>query len=107
MIMNGAGQGHRGIVRGYPLGTGHDSCEWHGSGTAGEDDVRRAWQLGHYMDQRVRPDSGDACFVGKGRQPAAARQVGFEPGSMLLRRPRSERCRRSDLRFLLAGRDRW
>jgi hypothetical protein len=80
-IENGARRGRCGVVRGCPLGTGRDRCEWHACGTAGEDDVRRAWQLGHYMDQRVRPDSGDACFVGKGRQPAAARQVGFEPGS--------------------------
>jgi hypothetical protein len=30
--------GHCGGVRGCPLGTGQDRCEWHGSGTAGEDE---------------------------------------------------------------------
>ena len=39
-MTNGAGHSHRGIVRGCPLGTGRDCCEWHGSGTADEDDVR-------------------------------------------------------------------
>ena len=28
-----------GVVCGCPLRTGQDRCEWHGSGTAGEDDV--------------------------------------------------------------------
>jgi hypothetical protein len=37
-IGNGAGPGRWGTVRGCPLGTGPDRCEWHGSGTAGEDD---------------------------------------------------------------------
>jgi hypothetical protein len=36
---NGTDHGHRGIVRGCPLGTGHDCCEWHGSGTADEDEL--------------------------------------------------------------------
>ena len=34
--MNSSGRGHGGIVRGCPLGTGQDCCEWHASGTAGE-----------------------------------------------------------------------
>jgi hypothetical protein len=33
-----AGHSGRGIVRGCPLGTGQDRCEWHASGTAGEID---------------------------------------------------------------------
>jgi hypothetical protein len=33
---NGAGHGGRGIVRGCPLATARVRCEWHGSGTAGE-----------------------------------------------------------------------
>jgi hypothetical protein len=36
--LNGAGRGHRGAVRGCLLGTAHDCCEWHASGTAGEGD---------------------------------------------------------------------
>ena len=54
------------------LGTDQDRCEWHASGTAGEDDVRRAWQRGHRLDRRVRLDPRDASLVGKGRRPAAA-----------------------------------
>jgi hypothetical protein len=37
-VVIAAGRGRRGLVRECPLGTGHDRCEWHGSGTAGEDD---------------------------------------------------------------------
>jgi hypothetical protein len=37
----------------------------------------------------------------------AARTEGFEPGARLPCCPRSERCRRSDLRCVLAGRDHW
>ena len=48
------GHGHRDLVRGCPLGTGRDCCEWHGSGTA-DDDVRAAWQRGHLLDRRVMP----------------------------------------------------
>jgi hypothetical protein len=33
---NGAGRACSSVVRGYPLGTGHDRCEWHASGTASE-----------------------------------------------------------------------
>ena len=32
------------VVRGYPLGTIQDRCEWHTSGTAGEEDVACAWR---------------------------------------------------------------
>jgi hypothetical protein len=35
---NGAGRGRFIIVRGCPLGTVQDHCEWHTSGTAAEDD---------------------------------------------------------------------
>jgi hypothetical protein len=71
-MTNGAGDSHRGIVRACPLGTDRDCCEWHGSGTADEDDVRRAWQRGHQLDRKVRPVPETACIVGKGRRPAAA-----------------------------------
>jgi hypothetical protein len=69
---NHAGRGRRGIVRECPLGTGHDFCEWHGSGTADEDDIRVARQCRHRLDHWGRADRGDACLVGKGRRPAAA-----------------------------------
>jgi putative transposase len=46
-VVSLAGHGHCGVVRGCPLGTGQDRHAWHGSGTAGEDDVRRAWQRAH------------------------------------------------------------
>jgi len=32
----GAGRVRRGVVRGCPLGTGQDRCEWQASGTASE-----------------------------------------------------------------------
>jgi hypothetical protein len=36
------GRGHRGVVPRCPLGTGQYCCEWHASGTAGEDHVARS-----------------------------------------------------------------
>ena len=79
-IENGAGRGRCGVVRGCPLGTGRDRCEWHGSGTADEDDVRRARKSRHQLDRRVRPDPGDTRLVGKGRRrPAAAGRWDSKP----------------------------
>jgi hypothetical protein len=43
-VVIGAGQGRGGVVRGCPLGTGQDRCEWHAHGTAGEEDVARTWR---------------------------------------------------------------
>jgi hypothetical protein len=37
---NGAGRSHSGTVRGCPVGTAEDRCEWHASGMAGENDDR-------------------------------------------------------------------
>jgi hypothetical protein len=50
-VVIAAGRGCRGIVRGCPPGTGQDRCEWHGSGTAG-DDVARAWRCRHQLHRR-------------------------------------------------------
>jgi hypothetical protein len=36
------------IARWGPVKT---PCEWHGSGTAAEDDVRRAWLCRHQLDR--------------------------------------------------------
>ena len=71
-IENGAGRGRCGVVCGCPLGTVRDRCEWHGSGTADEDDVRRARKSRHQLDRRVRPYPGDTRLVGKGRRRPAA-----------------------------------
>jgi hypothetical protein len=98
-IENGAGRGRCGVVRGCPLRTGRDRCEWHGSGTPDEDDVRRARKSRHQLDRRVRPDPGDTRLVGKGRRrPAAAGRWGFEAASTLAGRPRSGAGRCWDLR---------
>ena len=35
---NSAGRGRFGVAPGHPLGSGHNRCEWHVGGTAGEDD---------------------------------------------------------------------
>jgi hypothetical protein len=37
---NGAGRGCFVVVRGCPLGTDEDRCEWHACGTVSEDDPR-------------------------------------------------------------------
>jgi hypothetical protein len=41
---NGAGRGCFVVVRGCPLGTGDDRCEWQASGTVGEQDGGTAWR---------------------------------------------------------------
>src|SRR4029450_5704081 len=70
-VVNGAGHGRCGVVRGCPLGTGQDCCKWHASGTAGEDDTRSSGQ-----QQSPAPPEGEAnrlfttCLVGK--SPKAA-----------------------------------
>jgi hypothetical protein len=43
-VVDGAGHGRCGVVRGCPLRTGQDCCKWHASGTAGEDDTRSSGQ---------------------------------------------------------------
>jgi hypothetical protein len=35
-VWSGAGRAGHGVVRGCPLDTGRDCCEWHASGTASE-----------------------------------------------------------------------
>jgi hypothetical protein len=56
---------HFGIVRGCPLGTVRDRCEWQVGGTAGEHDDARTGSDGCQLDRRVRPVLGDHCLVGK------------------------------------------
>jgi hypothetical protein len=73
---NGAGHGGRGIVRGCPLATARVRCEWHVSGTAGEDDCGGASQRRHQVDRRVRPVLGDhsPCWQMLIEHTAAAKQ---------------------------------
>ena len=66
-MTDGAGHSPLGIVRGCPLKTGRDSCEWHGSGTTDEDDVRATGSV------------GTSSTVGQGPSPAAASLVGKPP----------------------------
>jgi hypothetical protein len=77
---NGAGRGRPGVVRGCPLGTVQDRCEWHAYGTVGEDDPRTPWRRWLRLDRRVRPVLGDHRLVGK--SPEGSRQLG---GSLDLR----------------------
>jgi hypothetical protein len=55
---SGAGRGRRGVVRGCPLGTDHDRCEWHGTGTARGQPwyACRCWV---HLGQRVRAVRGN------------------------------------------------
>jgi hypothetical protein len=48
----GAGHGRCGVVPECPLGTGHDRCEWHDGGTAGEDGSGGRWRRG-FLDRSV------------------------------------------------------
>jgi hypothetical protein len=56
---NGAGRGCFVVVRGCPLGTVQDRCEWHACGTASEDDPRTPWRRWLRLDRRVRAALGD------------------------------------------------
>jgi hypothetical protein len=66
---SGAGRGRRGVVRGCPLGTDHDRCEWHGSGTARGQPwyACRCWV---HLDHRVRAVRGNHGCMGKPLQTA-------------------------------------
>jgi hypothetical protein len=73
---NGAGRRGSGVVRGCPMGTDQDRCEWHVSGTAGQDDARAPWRRWLHLDWRVRPVFGDHRLVGK--RPEGSQQPGGE-----------------------------
>jgi hypothetical protein len=61
---NGADHGHRVVVRGCPLGTGRDCCEWHGSGTVDKDYVRGlAASAPTRPHGEARPSDQDAANV--------------------------------------------
>jgi hypothetical protein len=65
---NGAGRGRCGVVHDCPLGTSQDRCEWHGSGTAGEDDVRGPGCESTSSPQgEARPH--DACLFARAAGP--------------------------------------
>jgi hypothetical protein len=66
---NGAGHGGPGIVRGCPLATARVRCEWHGSGTAGDDDGGEASQRRHQIDRRVRPVSKPPDLLARAAGP--------------------------------------
>jgi hypothetical protein len=68
----GAGRGLCGVVRCCPLGTGQDCCEWHVSGTAGEDDPWHTVAPSVQLDRGVRLVLGDHCIVGKSPKGLAA-----------------------------------
>jgi hypothetical protein len=71
-VGNGAGRGCFVVVRGYPLGTVQDRCEWHSSGTASEDDPWTPWRRWLGLDRMVRPVVGGHRLVGK--SPEGSRQ---------------------------------
>ena len=68
-LAGGAGRGRRGVVRGCPLGTDHDRCEWHGSGTTRGQPwyACRCWV---HLDHRVRAVRGNHGCMGKPLQTA-------------------------------------
>jgi hypothetical protein len=64
-MTDGAGHSQLGIVRGCPLRTGRDSCEWHGGGTTDEDDVRATGSVCISSTVAQGPSPADAGLVGK------------------------------------------
>jgi hypothetical protein len=69
----GAGRDCFVVVRGCPLGTGKDRCEWHAGGTADEDDVGTRSRCWLHRDRRVRPVLGDHCLVAKSLEGSRSR----------------------------------
>jgi hypothetical protein len=67
---NAAGRLRPGVVRGCPLGTGHDRCEWHGGGTAPRTTLVKPAAAGVHLDHRVRAVPGNHCCMGKPLQTA-------------------------------------
>jgi hypothetical protein len=76
----GAGRGCHGVVRGCPLGTGQDCCEWHDSGTAVEDDVVPVAPLALSLASGLGPSSVATASLASRERGAAA--------SFRFRRPR-------------------
>jgi hypothetical protein len=86
---NSAGRGRFLVVRGCPLGTVHDRCEWHASGTAVEEDAGYIAAPLAPPDRRVRSVLGDHRLVGKSPEGSWQLDGGLEPDPiLLLRRPR-------------------
>ena len=81
-VVNGAGRGCLSLVRGCPLGTVPDRCEWHACGTASEDDPRTPWRRWLRLDRRMRPVLGNHRLVGKSPKGLAAGRalVSTSPG---------------------------
>jgi hypothetical protein len=65
-----------GVVRGCPLRTGPDRCEWHASGMAAEDDTGIGLGLWFHPDPTVRSVLGDHRLMGK--SPEGSRQLGSQ-----------------------------
>jgi hypothetical protein len=66
--VNGAGHGRCGVVRGCPLATGQDSCEWHACGTAGSTRMASGCRRRLQMSRRRGPPWMTDCLVGKPRR---------------------------------------
>ena len=64
------------VVRGCPVGTVQDRCEWHACGTTSEDDPRTPWRHWLRLDRRVRPVLGDHRLVGKSPEGSRQSQTG-------------------------------
>jgi hypothetical protein len=86
------------VVRGCPLGTVQDRCEWHACGTAVEDEPVPDCAVGSALTVRVRPIHGYHHLVGK--SPKGSRQPLRDSVSTARRlRTRSGSHRLCDLRF--------
>jgi hypothetical protein len=82
-----AGRGHRGVVRGCPLGTGQDCCEWHDSGTADEHDRGSGLAVMAPARAMARPVQGNTSLIGKLPKAARQRRMQLRHISMSLLRP--------------------
>jgi hypothetical protein len=111
-VENGAGQEGHGVVRGCLLGTGQDCCEWHASGTAGEDDDRSHVAATAPNSAGGEAVLGDHRLVGK--SPKGSRQPGLgdlnsapPPGTSTPKVAWLQLGEWSDLWFPVTCRDRW
>jgi hypothetical protein len=105
-VWSRAGRCSLGVVRGCPLGTDEDRCEWHASGTAVEDDPGIWLRRWFYPDRTVRHVLGDHRLVGRARRARGGGVGRLELHVAHLLPTRSGAYRVVELQFRIAVGDR-
>jgi hypothetical protein len=81
---------------GVRSGLGHDRCEWHAGGTAGEDDGGTACRRWGQLGRKVRSVLVTRCLVGKPLRRRGSRRDRFRVSKEPAQTERQRRIRRDD-----------